>query len=150
MERHVSEKSTADLGAASEALSRALLDRSLVKWNGGMRSQKMHMPKGLWPFVFNGKPLSGEFLVSNYIGGAFTVITTPTAQWLVLTDELEQGDFLRQDYLATAKPFVFALEPRKTTVPDGATRHSGNIRPIKRGIRASKLGARRKPQPPQK
>jgi hypothetical protein len=111
MELHISEKVKKEMGAAGVLmLGRGMMERSFQKWQAGFRTRRAGCPKGLWPLRFQGKPLEGEFLVSSYVGGTFTVITTPTDQWLVLTSELEQAELLAKNAEKTAKPFAFVAQ----------------------------------------
>lgn len=128
MVRHVSDKAMNEFGGIGQMLGLPLMERSLNKWNAGMRTREQYSPKELWPFVFQGKPMMGEFLVSSYAGGKYTVVTNATEQWFVLTDELEQGRFIQGDHSATSKPFGFIVNPGRPLMPDGASRHSGGLR----------------------
>lgn len=74
----------------------------LLMARGGKAARHFRIPDLLWRFILNGKPMS------RYSGGKYTVITTATDQWFVLTEELEQREFIKHDHPATSKPFVFA------------------------------------------
>jgi hypothetical protein len=128
MKRHVSDKAMSKFGSIWEMMGLPLMERSHDKWKAGMRTKEQHTPKELWPFVLNGKPMTGEFLVSSYAGGAYTVVTTATDQWFVLTEELEQGQFIKSDHSATSRQFVFVGNRPKPQMSDGAIRHSGEYR----------------------
>jgi hypothetical protein len=118
MQRHVSELAMQDLGEAGmEIIGTPCLDRSLQKWQAGMRTTKR--ASTVWPIIFQGRPLEGEFLLSGYIGGTYAVITTATDQWLVLTTELGQGDAVQAEISSKATPFAHVGQP---DVKDGQHR----------------------------
>ena len=90
-------------------VGRRLLERSFQHWLAGVRTRRRDCPKDLWPIRFQGRNLSGEFLVSTYVGATYTVITTPTDQWLLLTAEMEQHRLLGAECRRRATPFGFLL-----------------------------------------
>jgi hypothetical protein len=87
-----------------------MLERSFAKWQEGLRTQPKDCP--VWPVYWQGKPLSGAFLVSGYAQGTFAVITTPAHQWLCLTAELSQARRLGRRMVQTATPFGVLIEQR--------------------------------------
>jgi hypothetical protein len=75
----------------------AMYDRSLEMYNLGHRTTRETSP--FWPMDFGEGPLS-NFLMSCYNGGRYTVITTDSAQYLMLTEELDPNGAVARTYQA--------------------------------------------------
>jgi hypothetical protein len=67
-----------------------LLDRSEEKYQQGSRTKKQHVPYKDW--CQYRRRYGADFLVSTHVGGTYCVVTTPTAQYGYLTEELANAD----------------------------------------------------------
>ena len=99
MKRNISENARAEIG--ENFLTTQLYERSAQKFQEGVRTTI--------PFRMDGKPLTGDYLVSTYIGGCVLVVTTRREQWLVMTDEQnpDAASTLRKVHEQIATPFGF-------------------------------------------
>lgn len=91
-----------------ELITDALLERSLEKFDEGLRSRPT---KGGLPATrFEGRELKdGTYLLSTYLGGMYAVITTRYWQWVGLTEQLTGAASIVANHQKTATPVVFQL-----------------------------------------
>jgi hypothetical protein len=80
------------------------LARSLQKFNEGLRT-KMKITVG-------NRTWTDGYLQSSYHGAFFSVITTKTEQFLFLTDECEQAEWMKQSHVKNWNWFGSIIEPK--------------------------------------
>jgi hypothetical protein len=90
-----------------------LLDRSEEKYQQGFRTKKQYVPYKDWCAY---RRLYGvDFLVSTYVGGMYVVVTTPTAQYGYLTEEMANADALLHSHRINANDFSTVIDGDKMT-----------------------------------
>jgi len=90
-----------------------LLHRSEEKYQQGLRTKKQYCDYKDWCAY---RRLYGvDFLVSTYVGGTYCIVTTPTAQYGYLTEELSNADALLHSHRNNANDFSTVIDGDKMT-----------------------------------
>src|SRR5262249_24414496 len=69
-----------------------LFHRSEQKYSEGLRTTKRDLPYRTWCELR--RSFGERFLISCYCGGTYCVVTTPTQQYGLLAEELQEGQTL--------------------------------------------------------
>jgi hypothetical protein len=106
-----------------------LFSRSEEKFDKeGLRTVKKLLSYNTW--VEMRRNFGKEFLISTYCGGQYCVVTTPTHQYGMLTEELKESDKLKRIHKRGANMFTTEVGPsgmthttgpKLTPVPDETT-----------------------------
>src|SRR5262249_43380290 len=84
-----------------------LFHRSEQKFNEGVRTTKRDLPYRNWCELC--RSFGESFLVSSYCGGIYCVVTTPTQQYGLLTEELQEGQTLVNLHARQANIFATGI-----------------------------------------
>lgn len=97
IETKVSAKAREYLGEALDLYAPVFFERSKEKYSEGLRTREL--------LTFKGNPITGDFLLSSYNGGIYSVITWPSVQLLFMTEELDQSSMLLERHARTSTWF---------------------------------------------
>src|SRR5262245_39835690 len=104
-----------DKAKAHEAMftTMGLLHRSEEKFQQGLRTKKQYCDYQNW--CAYRKLYGADFLVSTYVGGTYAVVTTPTAQYGYLTEEMANAAALIKNHSQNASRLLTRIDGDKMT-----------------------------------
>jgi hypothetical protein len=90
-----------------------LLNRNEEKYQQGLRTKKRNVPYKDW--CEYRRKYGADFLVSTYVGGTYCIVTTPTAQYGYLTEEMANTDVLLHSHRNNANDFSTVIDGDRMT-----------------------------------